>query len=127
MYHVDVTNNGGYTFQIASKGGKCIVDMKGEQGVTPSDALLASLGSCIGVYLRKYAEGSSLDIRQFSIKVDAEFSKEAPICFKKINVSVDLNGFKFDERRLKGMIEFIKKCPVHATFKNNPEVEIKVN
>ncbi len=126
MYHVDVVNRGGYAFKVKSKEYEFNVDIKGN-GVTPPDVLLASLGSCIGVYLRKYAEGAGLAISEFNISVDADFTKESPVCFKKINISVDLKGFKIDERRLKAMLEFVKNCPVHNTLKNNPEVQIMIN
>ena len=125
MYHVDITNAGDYSFKVKSKDYEFIVDIKGK-GVTPPDALLASLGTCVGVYLRKYAEGLKLTLPEFSISVDADFSKEVPICFRKINVNVDLKGMQLDDRRLKALHEFIKNCPVHKTIKNNPEVEIKI-
>jgi len=125
MYHVDIANKGDYLFNVKSKEYEFIVDIKGK-GITPPDTLLASLGTCIGVYLRKYAEGVKLDIPEFIIKVDAEFSLEKPVCFKKINVSIDLKGASLDERRLKSLYEFIKNCPVHKTLESNPDVEIKI-
>ncbi len=125
MYHVDIINTGGYSFKVKSKDYEFIVDVKGK-GITPPDTLLASLGTCVGVYLRKYVEGAKLTLPEFSISVDAEFSKDAPACFRKINVDVDLKGAQLDERRLKALHEFIKNCPVHNTIKNNPEVEIKI-
>ena len=125
MYHVDIVSAGEYSFKVKSKDYEFLVDTKGK-GITPPDTLLASLGTCVGVYLRKYAEGAKLMLPEFSISVDADFSKEAPVCFRKINVSVDLKGMQLDDRRLKAMHEFVKNCPVHNTIKNNPEVEIKI-
>jgi len=125
MYHVDITNAGDYSFIVKSKDYEFIVDVKGK-GITPPDTLLASLGTCVGIYLRKYAEGVKLTLPEFSISVDAELSKEAPICFRKINVNVDLKGVGLDERRLKALDKFVKNCPVHNTIKNDPEVEIKI-
>ncbi|TRZ93761.1 OsmC family peroxiredoxin [bacterium] len=58
--------------------------------------------------------------------VTADLSKETPICFRNIAVSIDLKGTKLDTRRIQAMLEFIKNCPVHNTLKNNPEVEIKI-
>jgi uncharacterized OsmC-like protein len=78
------------------------------------------------VYVRKYAEGAKLTLPEFSISVDADFSKETPVCFRKININVDLKGTQLDDRRIKAMHEFVKNCPVHNTIKNNPEVEIKI-
>lgn len=125
MYHVDITNAGDYTFKVKAKDYEFMVDVLG-QGITPPDTFLAGLGTCIGVYLRKYAEGAKLLLPEFSISVEAEFSKEAPVHFRKINVNVDLKGAQLDDRRLKAVHEFVKNCPVHNTIKNNPEVEIKI-
>jgi uncharacterized OsmC-like protein len=123
MYHVDIANAGDYLFRVKSEGYEFMVDTKGN-GVTPPDALLASIGTCIGVYLRKYAEGAKLALPEFTISVDADFSKEHPVCFRKISVKVDLKGAKPDEHRLNAMREFVKNCPVHNTLKQNPEVTI---
>jgi len=125
MYHVDINNAGEYFFKVKSKDYEFLADTKGK-GVTPSEALLASLGTCIGVYVRKYAEGARLALPEFHISVDADFSKEEPVCFRKIEVRIDLKGVQLDERRLKAMHEFIKNCPVHNTLKQNPAVEINL-
>jgi len=125
MYHVDVVNSGDYSFQVKSKGYEFVVDIKGN-GVTPPDALLASLGSCVGVYIRKYAEGANLALGEFAISVDADFCKESPMRFKNINISIDLKGAAFDKRRQMAILDFVKNCPVHNTLKNNPEVSIKI-
>jgi len=125
MYHVDITNTGDYSFKVKSKDYELLVDTKGK-GMTPPDTLLASLGTCVGVYLRKYAEGAKVTLPEFRISVDADFSKEEPVCFRKINVKIDLKGAQLDERRLKAMREFLKNCPVHNTLKQNPAVEIEI-
>ena len=125
MYHVDIANAGDYSFSVKSKDYEFIVDVKGK-GISPPDTLLASIGTCIGVYLRKYTEGARLALQEFNISVDAEFSKEAPICFRKIDVNVDLKGTKFNEQRLKAMHEFVKNCPLHNTIKNNPELALNI-
>ena len=127
MYRVEISSSARQSFHVKSKGHEFTIDSKGEEGITPPDVLLASLASCVGVYIRKYIEGAKLEISQFSVSAEADFSSEAPICFKKINVSVDLKGVKLDERRLKAMSEFIKKCPIHNTLKNDPEVDIKIS
>ncbi|MFH1867465.1 MAG: OsmC family protein, partial [Candidatus Omnitrophota bacterium] len=101
------------------------IDTKGS-GVTPPDTLLASIGSCLGVYIRKYAEGAKLDIREFGIRVEADFTSEKPARFKDITVIIDLKGFELDERRKRSFLEFIKNCPVHNTLKSDPSVRIDI-
>lgn len=124
MYSVEITNAADCLFKVRSKDYEFLVDTKGK-GITPPDALLASIGTCIGVYVRKYAEGANINIGPFTVKVDSEFSKD-PVCFKKINVTIELKGLKPDERRIKAILAFVKNCPVHNTLKSNPEIDINI-
>ena len=126
MYQVDITNEGGYLFNVKSKDYQFAIDTKGK-GITPPDTLLASVGSCLGVYIRKYAEDLKLDLRGFNIKVEADFCKERPIRFARINVHIDLKDSGIDERRKKSLLEFIKNCPVHNTLSFSPVVDIKID
>ncbi|MBU0503239.1 MAG: OsmC family protein [Candidatus Omnitrophota bacterium] len=126
MYHVDIINSGDSAFKVKSNDYEFVVDTKGN-GITPPDALLASLGTCVGVYLRKYAEGARIELKQLSISADAEFTKEPPYCFKQINVLVDFKGTKLEENRKEGLLRFIKNCPVHNTLKADPIVDIKIS
>jgi uncharacterized OsmC-like protein len=125
MYHVEINNRGDTTFQVKSKDYEFVVDTQGK-GVTPPDTLLASLGTCIGVYLRKYTEGSKIDLKGFNVTVDAEFSEEAPICFREIAVNLDLQGVRLDETKKKALLNFIRNCPVHNTLEAHPDVKINV-
>ncbi|MFA5116408.1 MAG: OsmC family protein [Candidatus Omnitrophota bacterium] len=125
MYRVDISNENGYNFKVRSDGYEFTIDAR-EGAITPPATLLAGLGSCVGVYLRKYAESAKLALGAFNVSVEAQLSKDAPFRFSRINVSVDLKGQEFDERRQKAMLEFVKNCPVHNTLKNDPVVEIKI-
>ncbi len=125
MYNVEIANRGDSAFGVKSKDYEFTIEAEGK-GVTPPDALLASLGSCIGVYIRKYAEGTLLAIKEFSVSVRADFSKEKPVCFKSVSVTIDLKGFTLDERRRHSLLEFIKNCPVHNTLKADPQIEVTI-
>ena len=125
MYRVEVSSETGYSFKVKSKDYEFVVDAKGK-GISPPDTLLASLASCIGVYLRKYAEGAKLSLGEFVITAEAEFTKEPPFCFKEIKVTLNLKGLQLDDRRQRALLEFIKNCPVHNTLKAWPQVEVKI-
>ncbi|MDP3042620.1 MAG: OsmC family protein [Candidatus Omnitrophota bacterium] len=126
MYAVQVTHNQDSAFTVKVGESEFIIDAKGK-GLTPLDALLAGLGSCIGVYIRKYAEGSKLDLKNFKINVSAQLCSQPPFYFKLINVQIDLKDSALDERRQKALLEFIKHCPAHNTLKGNPEIEFQVS
>jgi len=125
MYKVEISNAGDSAFKVKSKDYEFVVDTKGK-GISPPDTLLASLGTCVGVYIRKYSEGGKLDLKEFSVSVEAEFSSEKPIRFKSIGVRVDLKGAALDERRKLSLLEFIKNCPVHNTLEGKPEIAIEI-
>lgn len=125
MYRVELRHSQDMAFKVKAGSDEFVIDAKG-QGLTPLHALLAGLGSCVGVYLRKYEEGAKLGLADFDITVEAELEKAQPVSFRTIKVSLDLKGKNLDDRRQKALLEFIKNCPVHNTLKGNPDVEVKI-
>jgi putative redox protein len=132
VYQVEITHDQGMFFTVRAPGGELAVDARpkdkmdgGARGFNPLELLLSGLGSCVGAYVRKYAEGAKLDLGNFKIRVEAELA-EAPVSFRSISVSIDLGGISFDERRKKALLEFVRNCPVHNTLKGNPLVEVKL-
>ena len=123
MYSVKVINEETSRFIVKSTDYEFTIDTKGH-GMTPPDTLLASLGSCVGVYIRKYADGAKLDLKKFELTVEAEFDKTPPVCFRRIKIDIDIRHSDLDERRKKALLEFVKNCPVHNTLKSRPAVEI---
>ncbi|MDP2943022.1 MAG: OsmC family protein [Candidatus Omnitrophota bacterium] len=126
MYHVDITNSGDYTFKAKTQSGDELTIGAKTEGINPLTTLLAGLGSCIGVYLRRFIEGTKLPIRDFSITLDAELVKESPMRFKEINISVDLKGARLDEGKKRAMLEFIHNCPAYNTLKHDPVININL-
>lgn len=126
MYRVEIANKGDSVFDVRSKDYEFKVDTHGK-GMTPPDTLLASLGSCMGVYIRKYVDGAKLNIGNFKIIVEADFDAEKPYRFKNIKANVTLEGAAvLDDRRKAALLEFIKNCPVHNTLKADPNIEIVI-
>ncbi len=123
MYSVEVSNSGDSIFRVSAEGHEFPIDTKG-QAISPPAVLLASLASCLGVYIRKYCSGSGLELPGFTVKAEAEFSDQAPVCFREIRIRVDLKGAQIDSRRRDALLSFIKNCPVHNTLKASPHVEV---
>lgn len=67
-----------------------------------------------------------LALSQFSINVEAEFSKEAPVAFRNIKISLDFKGLSLRPEQKNRLLEFIKNCPVHNTLENPPQIDIFV-
>lgn len=124
MYKVEVRHNQDMAFSVTAGESEFIIDAAGK-GVTPLDALLAGLGSCIGVYIRKYATGAKLELKNFKVAVSGELTP-GPYSFKLIKVEIDLKDSGLEQRRLDALLEFIKNCPAHNTLKGNPNIEFKL-
>ena len=125
MYKALVIHRQDLAFTVKVGDSEFTIDAKGK-GVTPLDALLAGLGSCVGVYIRKYAEGAKLNLDNFKVSVEAQLCSEAPLAFKNIRVEIDLKSCLLDERRQEALLRFIKNCPAHNTLKGSPEIEFKL-
>lgn len=125
MYKIEIKNTGSYSFDVVSGNQSCAVDMK-PGGMTPPGMLLAGLGSCVGVYIRKYADGAKLALGEFKVTVEADFTKDSPARFQEIRVAIDLKGAVLDDRRKKALVDFVRNCPVHNTLKASPAVDIAI-
>ena len=126
MHKVEIRHAKELSFSVDYPQPGFSIDARGESGINPVDTLLAALAGCVGVYIRKYSEGAKLGLENFTVRAEAELSREPVIGLKEINVFVDLKGVKIEERRLEALLEFIKNCPVHNTLKGSPEVRIKL-
>lgn len=125
MYQLEITHEHDLAFTAEIGREKLLIDAKGN-GVTPLHALLAGVGSCVGVYIRKYCAGAKLNLENFKIKVYADLSPQPPASFRLIKVDINLAGCLLDERRQKAILDFIKNCPVHNTLKGNPDIEFRI-
>ena len=117
MYTVNITNDGEYGFKVDSDEYEFTINTKAKKGISPPSAFLASLGSCIGVYIRKYADGAKIELKEFNVNVEAELKKEPRYHFQNINVTIE---------RKQALSSFIKNCPVHNTLESSPQTNIRI-
>ena len=128
MYEITVDYEGAYKYRAASRD--CIVSVSlpkegmSADGITPPDLLLASIGSCLAVYLERYLTGAAIPFHTFSIHVTSEICKESPHYLKNIDSRIEIQGASLDEKRKKALLDFVRNCPVHNTLIHNPTVSI---
>ncbi len=122
MYKVDISCKEGSVFNVTSGEAKSTIDMAEKENLGPLPTLLAALGSCMGVFLRRYADNMKLPIKEFSISVEAELEKTPVMSFRKINVVIDLKDAPLDQAKKDNLMRFINNCPVHNTLHGNPEI-----
>ena len=126
MYKVDISCKEGSVFDVTSGEAKSTIDMAEKENLGPLPTLLAALGSCMGVFLRRYADNMKLPIKEFSISLEAELEKTPVMSFKKINVMVDLKGAQLDQAKKDALMRFANNCPVQNTLHGNPEIDAKL-
>lgn len=125
MYSVEVVNTGTGEFTATARGNTCVIEPAGK-GFGPAEVLLASLGSCVGYFIRLYCEQAKIDLKEFTISLESEFSREKPMALRQIGVKVDLKGFALDPRRKEALLAFVKNCPIKATLEANPRVDVSI-
>ena len=123
MYHVDVFCKEDSVFDVKAGMASITIDLS-EKNLSPLHALLGAYGSCVGVFVRKYADSMKLPIKEFSVCVESDLVKENPMGFRYISVSVDLKGVKLDDIKREGLMRFIGNCPVGNTLRGNPEINV---
>jgi uncharacterized OsmC-like protein len=117
---------GNVRFEAVARGHRVVSDqppeMKGsDQGMTPPELLLASLGTCAGYYAAEYLRTRSLPSDGLQIKVTAEKVK-APARLEAFKIEVTLPGL--DPQHEAGLLRAVKFCLIHNTLLHTPAIEI---
>lgn len=120
-----VINNGNHQI-IADEPAPYGTDL----GQDPYSLLLASLGGCVAMTVRMYADRKEWDLDSVEVHLSQErvHAKDCDDCTSKegfvhvIDKKVKLNGNLTEEQHAK-LMEIADRCPVHKTLLN----EIKIN
>lgn len=96
-----------------------------DEGMTPPELLLASLGSCAGYYAAEYLRKNKLAAEGTMVRVSCQkVSKPVP---RMTDFIIELNAPKeLSEKHLRGMEEAVAHCLVHNTLVNPPKITVKV-
>lgn len=94
-----------------------------DQGLNPLEFFLTSVGACVGVYAKRYAQDSKIDINNLVIEVEAELSSERP--FKFSQIKIEIKGLDLGAKK-EAFLNFVKNCPIHNTITSQPKVEFVV-
>jgi putative redox protein len=81
-----------------------------DKGLSPTDFLLSSLGSCTSMTLRLYARLKKLPLKKIIVKLDRKASGE-------IIREIELIGDLTEEQRER-LFEISNKCPIHKALSN---------
>ena len=129
MMQVDVRHLGGVRFEADARGHRIVCDQpiaNGGQdtGMTPPEFLLASLGTCAAYYAAEYLKVRRLSTERLVVHVEAEKAAD-PARLASFHIEVTVPGITGVDRE--GVLKAVKKCLIHNTLLNTPQIGIGVN
>jgi putative redox protein len=127
---ITVEHLGSVQFEIKTRGHSIISDQPLEnggfdEGVTPPELLLASLGSCAGYYAAQYLRKHKLAAEGTCVRVTCDKVKTPVPRLTNFIVEVDA-PIDLTEAQRKGVYEAVEHCLVHNTLLNAPKITLKI-
>ncbi len=134
---VTVLHLGAVQFEIEARGHKIISDQPADnggfdEGMTPPEFLLASLGSCAAFYAVDYLKRSDLLVSGVKVRVKAE--KNKGIIPGKPYTGARLDNFvievelprELDEKHRAGVEAAVHRCLIHNTLITPPKIALEI-
>jgi putative redox protein len=106
-----------YSDQPAEDGGF-------DEGMTPPELLLASVGACAGYYAVQCMKALKLPLEGLSIRTTAE-KAFAPARLGEIKISVEYPS-ALDEPERARLAQAVRKCLIHNTLLDPPHIEVEI-
>jgi uncharacterized OsmC-like protein len=126
---VVVEHLGAVQFEIKARQHTLICDQPPEnngddEGMTPPELLLASLGSCAAYYAVDYLKRNKLDRPGVKTRVTAEKVK-GPFRLDNFKIEVEVPG-GLEENHLKGIEDAVHRCLIHNTLLHPPTMNVAI-
>ncbi len=120
---------GAVQFEAQIRGHKVFCDQplnKGgfDEGMTPVEFLLASLGTCAGYYAVEYLKLNHFETAGLEISVSAEKVRE-PTRLDRFQLGIYV-PMKLDAAHVEGLRHSVDKCLIKNTLLNAPAIETHV-
>jgi len=121
---------GGKRFEASARGHRVVSDQPFEnggtdQGMTPPELFLASLGTCAAYYAAEYLNARHLPADGLEVGVSAEKGGK-PARIASIQVSVIAPGADTDDHHKEGLRRAVGRCLIHNTLVALPHIEIRI-
>ena len=95
-----------------------------DEGMTPPELLLASLGSCAAFYAVQYLRTRKLSERGVAVVVHAEKLKN-PARLGDFRIEVDC-PVPLSEEQQRGIVRAVHSCLIHNTLMSVPHIAIEL-
>jgi len=129
MMEVHVKHEGAVKFSIAARENTIISDQPpsnggADEGMTPPELFLASIGSCAAFYAVAYLKKKGLEREGVEVHVTSEKAM-GPARLDQIKIAVDVPGTLSEEDRA-GVQDSVGRCLIHNTLTHPPEIQIEL-
>lgn len=126
---VVIEHLGSVQFEIKARGHVIVSDQPREnggfdEGMTPPELLLASLGSCAAYYAADYLRQHQLATEGTRVRIVAEKAKH-PARVDNFRIEVDVPA-GLDEAQQKGIQDAVHRCLIHNTLLHPPKIEFAI-
>jgi uncharacterized OsmC-like protein len=126
---VTVEHLGAVQFEIKARQHSVVSDQPPEngghdEGMTPPELLLASLGSCAGFYAAQYLRKHKLATEGTRVRVTAEKAKD-PARIDNFRIEIESPAALTDEHR-DGVEKAVHHCLIHNTLLHQPGIAIEI-
>ncbi len=129
MVEVFTQHLGAVQFEISARGHKVFCDQPVEnggfdEGMTPPELMLASLGSCAAYYAVDYLKRSKLPSDGVRVRTTAQ-KVPGPPRLDDIHIELDCPSV-VEVRHQQALLEAVRKCLIHNTLLNGPKIRVEL-
>lgn len=126
---IQVEHLGGVQFEIRARQHTIASDQPAEnggfdEGMTPPELFLASLGSCAGFYAAQYLRKRKLATEGTIVRVAADKATD-PARLDHFRIALEVPG-ELSRQELEGVEEAVRHCLIHNTLLHPPKISIAV-
>ena len=127
---VRVEHLGGVQFEVKARHHRIACDQPVEnggfdEGMTPPELLLASLGTCAGFYAAQYLKKHQLASEGTTVRVSAEKDTNPPR-LNQFRIFLEVPAGISGQHR-EGIEEAVRHCLIHNTLLNSPTISLSVS
>jgi len=126
---IQVEHLGAFQFEIKARQHTLVSDQPSEiggfdEGMTPPELFLASLGSCAGYYAAQYLKKHSLATEGTIVRVTADKAKD-PARLDNFRIAIEI-PCELNEKDMAGVEESVHHCLIHNTLLHPAKISIEV-
>lgn len=124
---VTVSYLDGTRFEAQARGHSLICDQPvaaggTDQGMTPPELLLASVGTCVMYYAAEYLKTRGISPEGLTVITEADKAMQ-PARLAKFRIAIQA-PFPLDERHIEGARRAAERCLIKNTLLQAPEIEL---